>query len=211
MQQCKAGVFKRWDCLHMEIKESIALATVVVAAAGVFVAWLKYRHDVRVWKGNSGPRDAKPFGDAVHTITRSSFSPDVHTLKLEISNREDRPIAVKEVCWHVEYFKTRWALSFTCSSLPEPSALPQHKIKTADLLQLDVDIQDIFKSLLGSRKLNLIDTVIAVVSIEIGVILTTGEGIQVSLPWTFRSFLASQYIRTSWLASMVKLYFWARP
>lgn len=192
----------------MDKKDLIAPA---VAAVGVFVAWLKYRHDVYVRKENSEPRAAKPFVNVIHTVTRSSISPDTHTLKLEISNREDRPIAVKKVCWHVKSFNTRWPVSFTCSLLPEPSTLPQHKIETADLLQLEVDIKDIFEPLVGSRKLSLLDTMVAVATIEIGVILTTGEFIPRRTPWTFRAFLANQLVRPSWLVPLVKLYAWIYP
>jgi hypothetical protein len=195
----------------MEIKDSIALAAVLVAATGVLVTWLKYRHDVRVRQEDLEPRDAKPFANVTHTVTSSSISPDTHTLKLEISNRDDGPIAVKEVFWHVKSFRTRWPMSFTCTLLPETNALPQHKIETADLLRLDVDIQDVFKPLLGSKKLHLLDTIIAVSSIEIRVILTTGECISLSTPWTFRSYLASEHIRSSWLAQLIKFYVWARP
>ena len=194
----------------METKDAITLAGVAVAAVGVFVAVLKYRHDVRVRKEDSKPPSAKPVIDVIHTSILSSRSPDMNTLRLEISNRGERPIAVKEVCWYVKAFNTRWPLTFSCSSLPEPSALPRHKIETADLMQLDVDIKDIFEQLVGSRGLPLLDTIVAVATIEVRVILTTGEAITLPTPWTFRAFLASQFVRPSWLAPLVKFYVWTR-
>jgi hypothetical protein len=195
----------------METKNVIALAGVAVTAAGVLVTLLKHRHDIRVRKEDSKPRPAKPYADVIHTFPLFSISPDRHTLRLEISNREERPIAVKEVCWYVKSFQIScWPLTFSCSSLPEPSALPQHKIETADLLQLDIDIQDIFSPLVGSRKLPLLETIVAVATIEVGVILTTGEAIPLRTPWTFRTFLARQFVRPSWLAPLVRFYVWAR-
>lgn len=195
----------------MELRDSIALAAVVVTAAGVFVGWLKLRHDVRVRKEDSEPRPAKPFANVVHTTTRCSIGPDRHALKLEIANREERPIAIKEVCWHVTSFRTRWPLSYSCSLLPEPTVLPQHKIETADLLQFDIDIRDVFEPLLGSRELPLLDTIVATATLEVGVTLTTGETILVRTPWTFRAYLAGQFVRPSWLVPFVKLYAWVRP
>jgi hypothetical protein len=195
----------------MELKDLIALAAVAVTAAGVLVAWLKHRHDVQVRKEESEPRPAKPFADVIHTVTRCSIGPDRHALRLELSNREERLIAVKEVFWHVKSFKTRWPLSYSCPLLPEPSALPQYKLETADLLQLDIDIRDIFKPLLGSRELPILDTIVAIATLDVGVVLTTGEAILMHTPWTFRAFLAGEIVRPSWLAPLVKFYVWVRP
>lgn len=195
----------------MELKDSIAFAAVAVTAAGVFVAWLKHRHDVRVRKEDSEPRPVNPFTDVIHTTTRCSIGPDRHTLILEIANREERAIAVKEVCWYVKSFKIRWPLSYSCLSLTEHNALSQHKIDTADLLQLDVDIRDIFEPLLGSRELPFLDTMVAIATLDVAIFLTTGEVIPMRTPWTFRAFLAGQFVKPSWLAPLVKLYVRARP
>jgi len=209
----------REELRHMELKDSVAVAGVVIAAVGVVVAilvavihWLKYRHDVHSRQEDAEPRPAKPFVNVTHTITRSSIAPDAHSLKLEISNRDQRPIAVQEVCWYVKSFRTRWPVSYRSASLPtEPEALHQYKIQTAELLQLNIDITNIFKPLSATRGLSLLDTVVAIATLDIGVILTTGESIPQGVPWTFRTFLAGQFVRPSWLAPLVKLYVWARP
>jgi hypothetical protein len=194
----------------METKDAISLAAVAVAATGVFIAWLKYLHDTRVRKEDSEPASAKPFVDIIHTFILASRSPDMHTLRLEVSNRGEKPIAVKEVYWSTKAFTIAWPLTFSCASLPEPSALTQHKIETAELLRLDVDIKNIFEPLVGSERLPLLDTIVAVATMEVRVILTTGEVIHLPTPWTFRTFLAGQFVRPSWLAPLVKFYIWMR-
>ena len=95
----------------MELRDVLTLLGIAVAAAGVFVAWLKYRHDVRVRKEEAKPRPTQPFINVTHTVTRSSFSPDEHSLRLEISNRDEKPIALKAVCWYVKSFGMNWPLS----------------------------------------------------------------------------------------------------
>lgn len=195
----------------MDESNFTALAAVVVAAAGVFVAWLKYRHDVRVRKQDLGPRVAKPFADVIHTVTYSSVSLETHSLKLEISNRDDWPIAVKEVCWYVKAFNKRWPLSFSSLLIPEPSDLALCKIKTADLMSFNVDIEEIFKPIFGYRKLPVLEAIFSAATIEVVIILTTGEVISLCTPWTFRAYLASQLVRPSWLVPVVKLYAWVHP
>lgn len=196
----------------MELKDVLTVIGITVAAAGVLIAWLKYRHDVMVRKEQAKPHTAQPFVNIVHTVTRSSFSPDEHSLKLEIANRDEKPIAVKEVCWYVKSFRVNWPLSYKCTSLPpEVKALHEHRLETAQLLQLDVDIQNIFKPLWSSGDLPLFDTMVGIATLDAGVILTTGESIPLRTPWTFRAYLASQLVRPSWLAPLVRLYVWARP
>lgn len=196
----------------MELRDVLTLVGIAVAAAGVFVAWLKYRHDVRVRKEEAKPRPTQPFINVTHTVTRSSFSPDEHSLRLEISNRDEKPIALKAVCWYVKSFGMNWPLSYKCTSLPpDTKTLHEHRLETAQLLQLDVDIQDIFKPIWSSGDLPLLDTVVGIATLDVGVILTTGESIPQRTPWTFRAYLASQLVRPSWLVPLVRLYVWTRP
>lgn len=196
----------------MELKDTLATIGIAVAAAGVFVAWLKYRHDVRVREEEARPHPAQPFINIIHTFTRSSFHPNRHSLKLEISNRNEKPIAVKDVCWYVKFFRMNWPLSYRCSSLPpDAKLLCEYRLETSQLLQIDVEIQNIFEPLWGSGDFPLIDTMVGIGTLEICVKLTTGEVVPLRTPWTFRVHLANQLIQPSWLAPLVKLYIWARP
>ena len=163
-------------------------------------------------KEEAKPRPTQPFINVTHTVTRSSFSPDEHSLRLEISNRDEKPIALKAVCWYVKSFGMNWPLSYKCTSLPpDTKTLHEHRLETAQLLQLDVDIQDIFKPIWSSGDLPLLDTVVGIATLDVGVILTTGESIPQRTPWTFRAYLASQLVRPSWLVPLVRLYVWTRP
>jgi hypothetical protein len=196
----------------MEFRDVLTIIGITVAAAGVLVAWLKYRHDVIVRKEQAKPHPVQPYVNVIHAVTRSSFRPDEHNLKLEISNRDEKPIAVKEVCWYVKSFRVSWPLTYKCTSLlPEVNALHDHRLETAQLLQLDVDFQNIFEPLWSSGDLPLLDTMVGIATLDMGVILTTGEFIPLRTPWTFRAHLASQLVRPSWLAPLVRLYVWAHP
>src|SRR5882762_11563671 len=151
----------------MEIKELVSLAAPTVLA---LVGLLTYRHNVRTRKEDSRPQRARPVMDLTHTVTHSNIAQDTHVLRLDISHREDKPIAIKEVCWYVKSFRTRWPLSYSCALLPDSSRLQEWKIEAADLLQLEIEIQDVFRPLLGSRVLPLVDTIVAVATLDVCVV-----------------------------------------
>ncbi|PLZ01755.1 hypothetical protein CY652_13820 [Burkholderia sp. WAC0059] len=187
----------------MEIREVISLAVPTVMA---LVGLLNYRQSVRARIEDARPRRAKPVLDLTHTVTYSSITDDVHSLRLDVSHREDKPIAIKELCWHARSFKTRWPLSYRCEELCDSTRLQDRKVEAADLLRLDIDIEHIFRPILGSRSLNFPEMIVAVVTLDIGVILTTGEVEVPRTPWTFRDYLATQIVRPRWLAFLVRMY-----
>jgi hypothetical protein len=187
----------------MEMKDMLPVAISAVTAC---VGLLTYRLNAKQRADTLRLRHARPVVDLIHTVSYSGIEPDTHVLRLDVSHRDDKPIAIKELCWYVKSFGTRWPLSWHCVALPDASRLQERKIEAADLLQFTIDIQDIFKPLLGSRVMALSARVAAVATLDVGVILTTGETEVLRTPRTFRDYLAVQLVCPRWLAWLVWLY-----
>ena len=186
-------------------RETILITCTVVSAcsASLMCLWklLDTWHTIRVH--NATARDTSPLVQVIHHY-KSIVGPDKpfdHRLEIDIANRDEHPIAVRQINWYFKGASSCWDAAYTSQHGDTSENIYQRKLETSDLLKLEIDIKDVFAL---RCRMTPLDIALTLRSLRLGIQFTNGEFAERTLRSSFRRMLFDQYVAPSWIRALLR-------
>lgn len=167
----------------------IFLAKITASLLSALAAWWgfrKFRAVLALHREAIGPRPAKPFTSLVYSWSGPAAHPKQQELRLQLGNRDNRQVIVKEFTWYSPAFRLKWP------ALPSNAATI--RLQSGEGTEVNFEPLDSLDNVAaGHHFTRLLQRLIIICGLRLVVNLQTGERLVLRAPSALRSFLARKY------------------